>query len=159
MRASIIFLSIAVSNAAMSAFGLWSFYRSFDAAPTDFYTYVGKATEVHSSTLFYSKSHARFLLSQPSGNSIEFTYTPRFSRFYYFAEHLKDGMTVEVTVGPGGWHDFWGLKLGAKTLMTADEAYQVRRKDGKWGLALGGAFLLSALWAASKVPDFLRRGV
>lgn len=98
-----------------------------------------------------------FRLTQAGGSAVDFSYTPALKRFYYFAEHLKDGMTVEVKVGPNGRHDIWGLKLEAETLMTPETAREARRADGWWGLALFVGFMISAGWTDVKYQSGARR--
>jgi hypothetical protein len=106
----------------------------------------------------YSKSHATFLLEPPGATAFEVSYKPRFKRFYYFAENLKSGMLVEVTFGPGGMQDIWGLKLESKSLMTPPEAREARRTEGLWGLGLFIAFLGSAAWLARFAATLRRKG-
>lgn len=159
MRLSTIMALVAVSSVALSALGLWSFYSSFDPIPTSLRTFTGTATSVRTSTILYTRSHATFQLRQSNGELVEFSYKPLYKRFYYFADHLKDGMPVEVTTGPGGGHDIWGIKLDSQSLMTPIEAREARMTDGRWGLALFLGFLVQALWSARQVRDLRRRGI
>lgn len=159
MRLSTITALLAAASIALSAFGAWSFYRSFDAIPTNLYTFTGTATAVRTSTTLSSRSHATFLLKQSNGESIEVSYRPMYKRFHYFAEHLKDGMPVEVTTGPGGVHDIWGIKLDSQPVMTVEEARDARLTDGRWGFALFLGFLIAALWCSRQARDFRSRGI
>lgn len=158
MRLSTIMALLAAASAVIGASGVWSFYRSFDPIPTDLHSYTGIATNVRTATALYSRSHATFQLNQPNGETIEFSYEPAFKRFYYFAEHLRDGITLEVTTGPGGREDIWGIKLGSQTLMTPNEAREARMANGRWGLALFFGFLASATWSARQAKIFRQRG-
>lgn len=148
-----------VSSALLSAFGLWSFYCSFDPIPTYLRTYSGTASSVRTATVLYTRSHVTFQLSQPNSDPIEFSYRPLFKRFYYLAEHLKEGVPVEVMTGPGGIHDIWGIKLDSQNLMTPIEAREARMTEGRWGLALFFLFLVAAVSAGRQIQDFRRRGI
>lgn len=159
MQLSTVTAILSAASTAIAAFGLWAFYDSSSPVPSELHTVTGIASNVRTSAILYSKSHATFHLTQANGKSAEYSYTPRYKRFYYFAENLKEGMNVEITTGPGGRHDFWGLKLGSKTLMTPNEARDARLTDGKWGLGLFVGFLASALWSAKQVPEYRRKGI
>ncbi len=159
MRLSTIMVLLTVISLVLSAFGLWSFYRSFEPIPTNLHTFTGTANSVRTVTGRYTRSNATFQLTQPNGESIEFSYTPLFKRFYYFAEHLKNGIPVEITIGPGGVHDIWGIKLDSQALMTPIEARETRMADGRWGLAFFVGFLVTLVWAARRSQDFRRRGI
>ena len=159
MQLSKIMALLSAGSVAIAAFGLFGFLDSFRPIPKELRTVVGVASNVRSSTIFYSKSHATFQLKQSNGDALEYSYSPRYKRFFYFAENLKDGMKVEVTTGPEGRNDFWGLKLGEKTLMTPAEACDARLTDGRWGLGLFVVFLAIAFWSAMRVPEFRRKGV
>jgi hypothetical protein len=159
MRLSTIMILLSATSAGLAAFGLWSFCTSFVPVPSKLETFIGVATEVRTHTVLYSKAHATFQLRQPDGKVNEFSYTPYFKRFYYFAEQVKDGMRVEVTIGPGGKQDFWGLKLESQVLMTPEEAREARLTDGRWGLAIFAGFLVTAAWAAREVSSYRRKGI
>lgn len=143
----------------MAVIGLWGFYDSFSPVPSDLRTVVGITSDVRTSAILYTRAHATFQLTQTNGEITEYSYRPRYKRFYYFAENLENGMTVEVTTGPGGKRDIWGLKIGSKTLMTPDEARDARLTDGRWGLGMFVAFLAAAIWNARAVPEYLRKGI
>ena len=150
---------LSVASASIAVFGVWGFFHSLGPIPNDLRTVVGTVSNVRTSTAMYSRAHATFQLKQANGEIAEFSYSPMFKRFYYFADNLKDGVTVEVTTGPNGRNDFWGIKLDTKTLMTPAEARDARLTDGKWGLVLFAGFLASAAWSARQGQLFRRKGV
>lgn len=158
MRLSAIMLSLSIAAAALAALGLWSFYSSFASVPAKLDTFIGDVAGVRTHTAFYSKSHVTFQLKQKNAEVLEFSYTPLFKRFFYFAEHVNDGMKVEVTTGPGGMQDLWGLKLESQVLMTPAEARDARLTDGRWGVGLFLGFLVTAFWAARQASDLRRAG-
>ena len=90
---------------------------------------------------------------------MEFSYKPAFRLFYYFAEHVKDGSLIEMSIGPNGNHDIWGLKLDGEELMSPEQALDVQRKDGLWGLALFVGFFTSAGWLIRLALKVRRREV
>lgn len=159
MRLSTAMSLVTLASIGMALWGLLSFYRSLAPIPSNLQSIAGTASAVESSTLRYSKSHVTFRLTQASGSAVDFSYTPAFKRFYYFAEHLKDGMTVEVKIGPNGRNDIWGLKLEAETLMTPETAREARRADGWWGLVLFFGLMISAVWTGSQVPKWREKGI
>jgi hypothetical protein len=159
MRLSTIMILLSAASAGLATFGLWAFCISLAPVPGKLETFTGVATEIRTHTVRHSKAHATFKLQQADGKVIEFSYTPYFKRFYYFAERVKNGMRIEVTTGPGGRQDFWGLKLGSQVLMTPAEAQEARIADGRWGLALFGGFLITAVWAATEARSGRRKGI
>ena len=158
MRPSTLFALLAASSVCIAAVGLWGFYQSFDPVPTELQSFTGTAREVRTSTILYTRSHATFQLKQMNGELLQFSYTPSFRRFHYFAEHLKEGQPVEVTIGPDGKHDIWGLKLGTETLMSPTEAREARLQGGWWGVALFLGFFGSFVWAARQASKLRNRG-
>jgi len=158
MRTSTVLLLVAAVSSPTAVWGAWNFYRSFDPIPTELRTVAGKATNVRTSTLLYSKSHATFLLEPSTAAAFEVSYKPRFRRFYYFAENLRNGMQVEITLGPGGIQDIWGLTLESKTLMTPAEAHDAQKTEGLWGLGLFVAFLGTTAWLTRLAITLRRKG-
>lgn len=147
---SLLSLSIAV---AVAVYGLWIVYGAFAPVPDRLETSIGVVTRVQTHTDSDARGHATFSLKQADGSATEFSYKPRHARFYYFARHVKPGMKVEVTTGPGGKHDIWGLKLASRVLMTPDEARQARKAEWKGGLIL---FVASLILAVCLLPAALR---
>ncbi|WP_143074244.1 hypothetical protein [Roseateles sp. YR242] len=158
MRLSTVVALVAIGSLAAAALCLQSFYQSFRPIPSHLQVVTGTATSVSSFTTLYSKAHATFRLPQPSGESPEFTYKPNFRLFYYFADHLKDGMPVAITLGPGGAHDIWGLKLGDMALMLPEQAREARLTEGRWSLGMFIGMLASALFMGRLARDLRRQG-
>ena len=146
MRTSTVLLLVAAVSGATAVWGAWGFYRSFDPIPTELRTIAGKVKNVRTSTLLYSRSHVTFRLEPPTEAAFDVSYKPHFKRFHYLAENLRSDMLVEITLGPSGIQDIWGLRLESKALMTPTEAHDAQKTEGLWGLGLFGAFLGTTAW-------------
>lgn len=148
----------ALVSAVVSLNAFLSFYRSLDPVPGELQTHVGTVSELVVFTERFHQANIKFRLLKADGQSATFTYLRNSARFYELAQQMKNGLAAEVTVGPGGNTDLWGLKLGSQVLLTPDDARDDRRSDGYWSLAICLGFGLSALWSAREAASLRRRG-
>ena len=145
--------------AALSLQGLASFHRSFEPIPAELRIHAGIVSEVEVSSSRFSQARLSFRLTQPDGQALALSYLRKFSASYELAERLKNGMSVQVALGPQGNADFWGFKLGTEVLMTPEQSYNDRRSDGLWGLAWFLGLMAAALFTAREARQLRRQGL
>ena len=159
MKHSTLTAAGAAVSLVIALIGLASFHNSFAPIPQELKPYAGTATAVHSSSARFSQAHVSFRLVQANGDeTAEISYLPKFSGFYELRDALRNGMTVEVMIGPEGPEDLWGLTLGSQVVLTPQLAYQDRRQDGYWSLAVFIGFLVTTCLSAREALQLRRHG-
>jgi hypothetical protein len=140
-----------VLSAVLAVFGYWSFVITLKPIPEPLLEAFGQVAAAEANSRKGSIHTIYFTLQ---GQSERFAYPGILPRINDVWSNIELGSNAKVLYTDRNSEtevvELWGLALNGRVLIQPSEAYQARRQNGLWGLALGIAFTFSAGYMALK---------
>ena len=138
-----------VLSIALAVFGYWSFFNTLKPMPTPLLEASGPVVAAEANK---RKGSIHTIYFSIQGNTKRFAYPGILPRIDDVWSSIDLGSKATVLYTDQDTEtevvELWGLTINGRDLVQPMEAYQARRTNGYWGLALGIAFTFCAgyLW-------------
>ena len=125
-------------SVAMAVFGYWLFLSTLRPMPTPLLEVAGPVTAAKANR---RKGAIHTIFFSIRGSTKRFPYPgilPRINDVWSNLEVGTNARVLYIDQDPDSQVvELWGLSLDGRSMIQPTEAYQARRKNGYWGLALG----------------------
>ena len=132
-------------SVALAVFGYWSFLTTLAPMPAPMLEATGPVASATAHRRKDSIHTIRFTLRE---RSTQFAYPGIYPRINEVWSTIRLGSNARVLYtqdASGGAVKIWGLTLDGFRIISPEQAYEARRANGRWGLAIGIAMTLGAL--------------